>query len=261
MFKSMLPFILPLVAAIGFGAKKFSRFGFVPENCVGIVERFGKVVRYRSTPRRTRLDRWLFDAERAGQPKLRTPGYNWRNIPFVDKTHHVQLAEDGKRLEDQLVNAKEEMFFFATAAVRWIIVDPYRVSYGVTSFESLLQQRCESTLMSVVSGLTAAEFLDKGLVNAKLLEEIRRMGDDLGVNWLEFSITSARPTDDTGKILQMERRTKAIAKAAVHLDGVDATAAMIASGNTIVAMPDRRIGSSEPVRESSDNVVAISQAT
>ena len=298
--------LAPLLAffGIGGGQKYFSRLGFVPENHIGIPERFRKVIRYRIKPCTVRLGRyrsqpcklWFarwrkqpkyrimtwrrfdnskagqcpyhilrwrrFNAEKAGQPKYRGSGYNWRGIPFLDKTHHVATSNVVKPLElpTRELSLADQTFFMISASIRYRIIDPDIVSFRLEHFEAQLKQSCEAILMLVICKRSSTRMQKVKQVNAKLLKQASKLQMEFGIEFVSFALQQNKPTQHSEQVIQRERfitvTADALVKNANKLKDLDAAAVMALTGSGILTSGGN-IGPSGKVEVSEKNLSLV----
>jgi hypothetical protein len=219
----MLKIFAPLLAIFGAGGPKdISRFGFIPEGSIGIRMRFGKVIR---------------DAE--GKPILQKPGWNKRHIPFLDKGHHRSTMPQSHKLEAQDIQLSDQTFFVISSMASFKIVDIEKVIVGLNNFQDMLRLRCEATLLKVLSAKNSPDMNNIESINTQLLAAIKLFGQDLGVEFSDFSLIKYHPTHQTAELIQLDRiieqRAKSLSQHTHLLAGTDAMGATILSGSALIS--------------------------
>lgn len=258
--KSLLQMLTVGATVAGAGTGVVKSIGFVPENHVGLKERWRAVVRYGNdvydcrAPRKWRLLQRLLRAvqwitwkwrhkhdkcallHRKGDVILYKSGWQW-SIPWAHKFNTVSERDDFINLPCHEIRLSDDTIFEIKTVICYRVIreQVYATLYGVTDYKEALTALCVTELRELLSELDHGGLRNTKAINASLLEAVETPAKEWGLQILSFKLAETAADADTQSLIQMPKfaqaRADAIQTHATSLGGVNVGMASVITGN------------------------------
>ena len=209
----------------------------VPPNHVGYRLRWNKVV-HRRGELKPALRRWWFFPLRLvrwsysqGAPKAFDNGtrLQW---PVRNTYVKIFVQDEVQTYRNQSVWTKDQLCFYITARIRFIIEHPDKTIFHAADYRSQVETECQVAVSEVIESMTSSE-----ISHAEVSKRVkRRVGRKLkrlvGVKVLEYNIVSrdaSANTDEAMAVTARAAKATEAAKDARSAFGDDATPGLIAA--------------------------------
>src|SRR5690606_31247609 len=119
-------------------------------------------------------------------------------VPFVERIAYKHtLKEQAVDIVEQVCITRDNVQVGVDGVLYMQVLDPSRASYGIANYELANSQHAQTTLRRVISKIElAGTYLERGAINANVLQELDKATVPCGVKVLRYEIRTIIPARD-----------------------------------------------------------------